>query len=90
MSVATCESCGMPMANATDHALADTALPWCRYCAPDGTLPSAEERLERFTQWSMRQEGLDHDVARVKALVYMKTMPAWRDAFPADEPARAS
>jgi hypothetical protein len=29
----------------------------------------------------MRQEGLDHDVARVKALAYMNTMPAWKDAF---------
>jgi cyclopropane fatty-acyl-phospholipid synthase-like methyltransferase len=74
------------MAIAADHALADSALPWCRYCAPDGTLPSAGERLERFTQWTMRQEGLDHDVARVKALAYMRTMPAWRDAFPKGDP----
>ena len=53
---------------------AATALPRGRSAAP-------EERLARFTQWTMRQEGLDHDVARVKALAYMNTMPAWKDAF---------
>jgi hypothetical protein len=81
MTVAACESCGMPLATDTDHALADSAIPYCHYCAPDGSLPAPEERLERFTQWSMHQEGLDHDVARTKALAYMKTMPAWKDAF---------
>jgi len=42
--------------------------------------PPAEERLERFTQWTMRQEGLDYSAAREKARSYMKTMPAWKDA----------
>jgi hypothetical protein len=41
----------------------------------------AEERLERFTQWMMTQEGLDHVTAREKARAYLKTMPAWKDAF---------
>ena len=81
MTITACESCGMPLAADTDHALADPAIPYCHYCAPQGILPAAEERLERFTQWTMRQEGLDHDVARAKALAYMKTMPAWKDAF---------
>ncbi len=81
MTLAACESCGMPLAADTDHALADPSIPYCRYCAPEGTLSAPEERLERFTQWTMREEGLDHDVARVKALAYMKTMPAWKDAF---------
>ena len=77
----SCESCGMPLAGAEDHALADEAIPYCSYCAPEGKLPPVEERLERFTQWTMRQEGLDHDAALVKARAYMKTMPAWKDAF---------
>jgi hypothetical protein len=81
MTIATsCESCGMPLAGAEDHALSDPAIPYCNYCAPEGTLPAAEERLERFTQWTMRQEGLDYAAAREKARAYMKTMPAWRDA----------
>ena len=77
----TCESCGMPLAGAEDHALSDPTIPYCVHCAPEGTLPTAEERLERFTQWTMRQEGLDYGPAREKARAYMKTMPAWKDAF---------
>jgi hypothetical protein len=70
----------MPLAGAEDHPLSDPAIPYCTYCAPEGTLPAPEERLERFTQWTMRQEGLDYPAARQKARAYMKTMPAWRDA----------
>ena len=82
MTVAmNCESCGMPLAGAEDHALSDATIPYCGYCAPAGTLPPADERLERFTQWTMRQDGLDYQAAREKALAYMKTMPAWKDAF---------
>jgi hypothetical protein len=76
-----CESCGMPLAGAEDHALADLTIPYCVYCAPEGKLPSADERLERFTQWTMLQEGLDYSAAREKARAYMKTMPAWKDAL---------
>jgi hypothetical protein len=77
----SCESRGMPLAGVEDHALANVSIPYCTYCAPDGKLPSAQERLERFTQWTMRQDGLDYEAARTKALAYMKTMPAWKDAF---------
>lgn len=81
---ANCESCGMPLASAADHALADTSIPYCGYCAPEGTLPAASERLERFTQWTMKREGLDYSAARQKAIAYMKTMPAWKNATFAD------
>jgi hypothetical protein len=90
-----CDSCGMPLATAEDHALGDLAIPYCRHCTrEDGTLQERSERLERFTQWSMRAEGLDHDTARSQAEAYMATMPAWRDgadrtdASPAGSPAR--
>jgi hypothetical protein len=56
-------------------------IPYCGYCAPEGNLPPRDERLERFTQWTMRQDGLDYQAAREKAIAYMKTMPAWKDAF---------
>ncbi|MEI8333931.1 MAG: zinc ribbon domain-containing protein [Chloroflexota bacterium] len=74
-----CDSCGMPLAAATDHALGDPAIPYCRFCTmEDGTLQPRDERLERFTQWAMRQDGLDYDAARAQAIAYMSTMPAWR------------
>jgi hypothetical protein len=78
MTQSSCESCGMPLAGAEDHALSDLSLPYCRHCAPEGSLPPVEDRLERFTQWMMGQEGLDYDAARVKAAAYMRTMPAWK------------
>ena len=77
----SCESCGMPLAGAEDHALGDAEIPYCGHCAPEGTLPPLEERLERFTQWMMNTESLDHAAARQKAIAYLKTMPAWKDAF---------
>jgi hypothetical protein len=81
MTVAlSCESCGMPLAGAEDHALSDTTIPYCTHCAPEGTLPPFDERLERMTQWMMGQDDLDLDAAREKARAYMKTMPAWKDA----------
>ena len=54
---------------------------YCGYCAPEGKLPPVDERLERFTQWTMRQDGLDFQAAREKAIAYMRTMPAWKDAL---------
>jgi len=79
---ARCESCGMPLASAADHACADPTIPYCRFCTTDdGRLQPRDERLERFTQWSMRQEGLDYSDARRKAIEYMKAQPAWAHAF---------
>ncbi len=78
--VTACESCGMPLATAADHALGETENPYCRYCTDaEGHLQSATERIERMTQWSMRQSGADYETARKQALAYMRTMPAWKD-----------
>lgn len=76
-----CESCGMPLAGAEDHAVADATIPYCGHCAPDGKLQPVDETLERFTQWTMRQESLDYPAAHEKAIAYLKTMPAWKDAY---------
>ena len=74
-----CESCGMPLEGAADHALGDSSIPYCQHCTtPDGTLQPREERLERLTQWAMRSDGLDYAAAREQAKAYMATMPAWR------------
>ena len=77
----SCESCGMPLAGAELHALSDPAIPYCIHCAPEGTLQAPAERLERFTQWMMGQEGLDYATAHERALAYLKTMPAWKGSF---------
>jgi hypothetical protein len=75
-----CDSCGMPLAGAADHALGDLSIPYCTHCTnADGTLQPRDERLERFTQWAMRNDGLDHDAVRRQAEAYLATMPAWRN-----------
>jgi hypothetical protein len=76
-----CDSCGMPLATAADHALGDPEIPYCRFCTrEDGTLQPRDELLERFTQWAMRQNGLDYSDSREQAIAYMATMPAWKVA----------
>jgi Putative zinc ribbon domain len=80
MTVQHCESCGMSMATAEDHAPGHPDSAYCRYCSTeDGGLQPFEERFERMTQWAMRQDGLDRPAAEVKTRQYMRSMPAWRD-----------
>ncbi|MGW0201856.1 zinc ribbon domain-containing protein [Nonomuraea sp. NPDC003201] len=44
-----CQSCGMPMRTADDHAPGHPDSTWCRMCAkPDGTLQDFDERFERM------------------------------------------
>ena len=82
MEPVRCESCGMPLEKVEDHALGDPAIPWCRFCTTaEGRLQPRDERLERFTQWTMEHEGLDRAAARAQAIAYMRAMPAWRDWF---------
>ena len=76
----TCDSCGMPLLEAADHALGDLANPLCRYCTDDaGRLKPFEERLERTTQWAIRHEGLERPAAEARARQYLRGMPAWKD-----------
>lgn len=70
-STHACQSCGMSISSGL----------YCRYCTQeDGSLQPFEERFERMVQWSLRQNpSLARDEAERKTLVYMRTMPAWRD-----------
>jgi len=76
----TCESCGMPMTSAADHAPGHPESAWCARCsAPDGSLQSFDERFERMLQWEMRRNGQDRGAAEAITRAYMRAMPAWRD-----------
>ena len=76
---ATCESCGMSMQTAADHALGHPDSTYCAYCSdPDGNLQAFAERFERMVQWEMRQNGTDRATAEAATRAYMRTMPAWR------------
>jgi hypothetical protein len=76
----TCESCGMPMPTAADHAPNNPNSTWCMHCSTaSGELQSFDERFERMTQWEMRHKGVDRATAEATTRAYMRQMPAWRD-----------
>ncbi|HEY7483356.1 MAG TPA: zinc ribbon domain-containing protein [Streptosporangiaceae bacterium] len=53
-----CESCGMPMNTAEDHAPGHPDSTYCRLCSDaDGNLQDFDERFERMVQWQMRRRG---------------------------------
>lgn len=64
----SCISCGMPMREPEDHALADPGRPYCAQCChPDGTRLSFEEVLDRMTAFLVNTRGIDASVAREAA-----------------------
>lgn len=80
MTTDNCESCGMPMQAAEDHAPGHPDSAWCRHCSTeDGSLQPFQERFERMTQWAIRKDGLDRATAETKTREYMRSLPAWRD-----------
>ena len=79
-STMTCESCGMPMRSAADHAIGHPESVYCVHCStPEGGLQAFEERFERMVQWEMRKGGSSRAEAETATRAYMQQMPAWRD-----------
>ncbi|MEU4232432.1 zinc ribbon domain-containing protein [Nonomuraea sp. NPDC026600] len=75
----SCESCGMPMNSAEDHAPGHPESTWCRLCSkPDGALQDFDERFERMVQWQTQRTGRPRAEAEEATRAYMRTMPAWR------------
>lgn len=67
----SCKSCSMTIESGD----------YCANCADqEGSLISFEECLERFQQWTKRQEpDLSLEDARRKTVDFMATMPAWSE-----------
>lgn len=75
-----CQSCGMPMTTAEEHAPGNPHSQHCKFCSrPDGVLQEFDERFERMVQWQMRQKGSARDAAEAATRAYMKKMPLWKD-----------
>ena len=78
----TCIACGMPMREASDHAMSDVKKDYCKYCArPDGSMQSFEEKLEGMTYFVMRTQGFDMKAARRAAEDMMRKLPVWESHF---------
>lgn len=67
----SCQSCSMTIESGE----------LCHHCSdPEGNLISFDECVERFMQWTRRQEpDLPEAEARRKTVEYMGAMPAWKD-----------
>jgi hypothetical protein len=52
---------------------------YCQYCVDEaGQLQDFDTRFERMVQWQQRRGSL-RDKAEAETIVYMSTMPAWKD-----------
>lgn len=75
----TCIACGMPMKAKEDFAMGDENKNYCKYCArPDGSMQSYDEKLENFTGFIIKTQGLDESAARNAAIGMMAKLPAWK------------
>jgi len=74
----TCIACGMPMENASDYAMGDVEKDYCKFCArPDGSMQSYEEKLSSLTDFIIKTQGLDRQVAGSTAKAMLAKLPAW-------------
>jgi len=73
-----CFSCGMPL---TDDAKSKNKQ-FCKYCADEsGVVKSREEVQAGIANWlRMMQPELAEDIAKKRAVYYLKAMPQWADA----------
>ncbi len=75
----TCISCGMPMTKPSDFPLGDENKDYCTYCArSDGSMQSYPEKLEGTTEFLIRTQGFDKEVARQVAVRTLSKLPAWK------------
>jgi hypothetical protein len=77
-----CIACGMPMKNITEFAMNDSSKDYCVHCSrPDGSMQSFEEKRNSLTNFIIRTQGFDKNVALKTAEGMMKKLPAWTEYF---------
>jgi hypothetical protein len=80
MNNQTCVACGMPMQKDADHAGGDSSKNYCHYCVTDdGSMVNYEQALEKMTQFTIDQKGLEKTTALKIVKEAMKQLPAWKD-----------
>jgi hypothetical protein len=74
-----CIACGMPMEKKEEFAMGDMTKDYCIYCArPDGAMQSYDEKLVGITEFIIKTQGFDKNVARDAAREMMAKLPAWQ------------
>jgi TPP-dependent pyruvate/acetoin dehydrogenase alpha subunit len=77
-----CIACGMPMKETPAFAMGDEKKGYCTHCAnKDGSMHSFEQKKESMTNFIIKTQGLEREVAENAALSMMKTLPAWEANF---------
>jgi hypothetical protein len=76
----TCESCGMPMRDTSQHGGKDVNNPYCIYCTDEtGKLKSREQVREGMIGFFMKSENKTREDAEKHVDEHMKKMPAWKE-----------
>jgi len=76
----TCESCDMPMQDASQHGGGDMNNAYCLYCTDEtGKLKPREEVREGMIAFYMKSENKTREEAERFTDEYMKKMPAWKE-----------
>ena len=74
-----CIACGMPMKSLKDFAMGDAEKKYCIYCClPNGSMQSYDEKLNSLTNFIVKTQGLDTNVANSAAKSMMAKLPAWQ------------
>jgi len=73
-----CIACGMPMKKKSDFSMNDESKDYCVYCSRlDGSMQSYDEKLKNLTEFIVKTQGLDIEIAKTSAKNMMKSLPAW-------------
>lgn len=74
-----CIACGMPMKTKSDFALEDESRDYCKFCArEDGSMQSYDEKLYNLTNFIIKTQGLEKEIAKNAARIMMSKLPAWK------------
>jgi len=77
----SCNSCGMPLENKEDFALADTSAIYCKYCVNEvGQLLPYTEILKNNAHYYKESQGITEQAATKMAKDLLQSMPAWKSA----------
>lgn len=75
-----CQSCGIPMAQDSDHGGGRPDNPYCKYCTdPTGNLKSKEEVRQGMINFQMQQSpDKTREEIEKEIDTHMETMSAWQ------------
>lgn len=82
MQEKVCESCGMPMVEASDFGGGNTENKYCKYCTNEtGELKDFETKLKDTIHFMISRMNVDPSVAEKLARETLAKMPAWAAYF---------